>query len=301
MSLSTPTLTVFAALCLATFGCKSPEKSAPADAPKTAEASKKTADAPKKTAEAPKKTADAPKKKAEAPKPTAAQTPPAAKPPARVQYAGAHILVAYKGAQRAKPTITRTKEEALARAGEARTKAMAPGADFAKLAGELSDGPSAKRGGSLGTWVKGRMVPEFDKAIETLEIGGVSEPVETGFGYHIIRRDALPEMRAGAHILVAYKGAQRAKPAITRSKEEAAARAKDLTTQARANPAGFADLAKANSDGPSAVRGGSLGTWARGRMVPEFDKAIDTMKVSDISDPVETPFGFHVIQRHAAP
>jgi peptidyl-prolyl cis-trans isomerase SurA len=212
------------------------------------------------------------------------------------QYAGAHILVAYKGATRAKPTITRTKEEALAKAKELMGKARG-GADFAKLAGENSDGPSAKRGGSLGTWSKGRMVPAFDTAVSAMQINDISEPVETPFGYHIIKRLTLPEMRAGAHILIAYKGAMRAKPTITRTKDEALAKANELMGKARANPADFGNLAKENSDGPSAARNGSLGTWPRGNMVPEFDQAIDKMKVGDISEPVETPFGFHVIQR----
>ncbi len=224
---------------------------------------------------------------------------PAAAPGAPEQYAGAHILVAYKGSKRAKPTITRTKEEALARAKELAKKAAAPGADFAKLAGENSDGPSAARGGSLGMWQKGRMVPAFDAAIGKLAIGAISEPVETDFGYHVMKREPLPEVRSGAHILIAYKGAMRAKPTITRTKEEAQKKAKELAAKAKAKPESFAELAKANSDGPSGPRGGNLGTWPKGRMVPEFDKAIDGMKVGDVSDPVETGFGFHVIIRKA--
>lgn len=235
--------------------------------------------------------------KTETTEPAPPPSPAAPAPPeAPVQYAGAHVLIAYKGAQRAGPKVTRTKEEALAKAKTIAAQATA-GADFAKLAADNSDGPSARRGGSLGTWQKGRMVPEFDVAIEKLAIGGVSEPVETGFGYHVIKRDPLPEMRAGAHILIAYTGARRAKPTITRSKEEALAKAKELVTKARANPDGFADLAKANSDGPSGPRGGDLGKWPKGKMVPEFDAAMDTMKTGEISEPVETPFGFHVIRR----
>ncbi|MGK0358163.1 MAG: parvulin-like peptidyl-prolyl isomerase [Bradymonadia bacterium] len=287
-------ITLFAAALLTfSVGC-GPKDADPAAAPGS------TAKAPTSTAAgstAPASTAaksDAPKSAA----PASAAAAPGAKvePGAVPQYAGSHILVAYAGAQRAKPMIKRTKDAALAKA-KALVKTARGGADFTKLAADNSDGPSAKRGGSLGTWKKGRMVPAFDTAVAAMKIGDISEPVETPFGFHVIKRNVLPEMRAGAHILIAFKGAMRAKPTITRSKDEALAKAKEVMAKARATPADFGKLAGENSDGPSAKRGGSLGTWPKGKMVPEFDKAIDTMKVGDISEPVETGFGFHVIQR----
>lgn len=283
---------LLAALLVPGVGCNAkndPAKPAP---------NKTGASAPASTAKsAPASKATPASKAAPATKAAPASTAtPAAKADTPSMYAGSHILVAYKGAMRAAPTITRSKDEALAKAKTLVTQARG-GADFAKLAADNSDGPSAKRGGSLGAWKPGRMVPEFDKAVSAMKIGQISEPVETSFGYHVIRRDTLPEMRAGAHILIAYKGAMRARPTITRTKDEALAKAKTLVTEARANPAGFGELAKANSDGPSGPRGGSLGTWPKGKMVPEFDQAIDTMKVGDISEPVETPFGFHIIKR----
>ncbi len=291
-------LTVLAtALLLLPVGCKPSKDSEGANATPAPAATPKTPAKP--AAAAPKAAPKVAPKAAPEVKPAPSKRPVPPPPPgAVVQYAGAHVLVAYKGAQRAGPKITRTKAEALAKAKKLAVEATG-GADFAKLAAKHSDGPSASRGGSLGTWRKGRMVPAFDVAIAKLEVGGVSEPVETGFGYHVIKRNPLPELRAGAHILIAYKGARRAKPTITRTKDEALAKAKELVTKARANPDGFADLAKANSDGPSGRRGGSLGKWPRGKMVPEFDTAIDTMKVGEISEPVETAFGYHVIRRLA--
>jgi len=282
-------LALATALIVLPAGCNASKDASAGKSPAAAPA---TPAAPKAAPKADPKTQKAPPKPVTPPK-SAAATP---SPAAPIQYAGAHVLIAYKGAQRAGPQVTRTKEEALAKAKTVATQARG-GADFSKLAAENSDGPSAKRGGSLGSWQKGRMVPAFDVAIEKLEVGGISDPVETGFGYHVIKRNPLPEMRAGAHILIAYKGARRANPSITRTKEEALAKAKEVVTKARANPAGFGDLAKSDSDGPSGRRGGNLGTWPKGKMVPEFDTAIDTMKVGDISEPVETAFGYHVIQR----
>lgn len=67
------------------------------------------------------------------------------------------------------------------------------GEDFATLAKTHSEGPSAKRGGSLGTFPKGRMVPEFDKVAFELEEGEVSAPVKTRFGYHVIKVEEKKE------------------------------------------------------------------------------------------------------------
>ena len=79
----------------------------------------------------------------------------------------AHILVSYRGGDRAKPTITRTKDEARSRAEEIRTMALAAGADFGALAKQYSDGPSGVQGGSLGVFGRGGMVPAFDHSCQT--------------------------------------------------------------------------------------------------------------------------------------
>ena len=60
----------------------------------------------------------------------------------------------------------------------------------------------------------------------------------------------------------------------------------------------FEDLAKEYSDGPSGPRGGDLGEFGRGAMVPAFDKELFKMKVGDVSGVVETPFGYHIIYRY---
>ena len=103
------------------------------------------------------------------------------------------------------------------------------------------------------------------------------------------------ETVTASHILIGYKGAQRAKS--ERSKEEAKKLADKVAKEAKAKDADFAALAKKYSEGPSAPRGGDLGPFSRGRMVKPFSDAAFALKVGDVSDPVETPFGYHVIKR----
>ncbi|MEL6914301.1 MAG: peptidylprolyl isomerase [Pseudomonadota bacterium] len=85
-----------------------------------------------------------------------------------VEYNASHILV-------------ETEEEAAALVEE-----LARGADFAALAMEFSTGPSGPRGGELGWFGAGMMVPPFQAAVEALDVGAVSAPVETQFGWHVI-------------------------------------------------------------------------------------------------------------------
>lgn len=108
---------------------------------------------------------------------------------------GSHILIRFKGsAVPLKPNEKDlTEAEALAKAQDIRKQLLA-GADFATLAkAESDDTGSAAKGGDLGTFKKGQMVPAFDQAAFTLPVGEISEPVKTQFGYHIIKITSRPE------------------------------------------------------------------------------------------------------------
>jgi peptidyl-prolyl cis-trans isomerase NIMA-interacting 1 len=107
----------------------------------------------------------------------------------------------------------------------------------------------------------------------------------------------VPDAIIAQHILVAYKNAKRAPKGVTRTKAEAKARAEEALTKVRTG-ASFEDAVKEYSDDAgSADRLGSVGKFRRTDMDPSFSAAAFALRVGQVSDVVETPFGFHLIKR----
>lgn len=210
------------------------------------------------------------------------------------RLAASHILIAYAGAVQALPTISRTREEAKARAEEARTKVLA-GADFATIARAYSDDPSASRGGSLGGFDATTMVAPFTDAVRALSIGQIGTVVETPFGFHVIRRDALEEVHI-AHLMVGWKGAERAPDSVTRSKEEAKARMAEAQA-ALAKGEDWAEVVRRFSDGPLADQSGDLGWMGRGQIFEPLDSAAFDLDIGATSAVLESTRGYHLIKR----
>jgi parvulin-like peptidyl-prolyl isomerase len=229
------------------------------------------------------------------------------KPLPDVQISAAHILVSYRGATRAPAGVTRDRAAADARCKKVAAQAAKGGPKaFAKLAKQFSDAPDKARGGRMGSWnARSFTVPAaINQTLLALAVGKSSKPIYTSFGCHILMRLPLPPIFAGSHILIAYSGAKRSKASINRSKADALGKAQRLIAKlgkisdASARATEFAVLAGRHSDGPSASRGGHLGSWPKGRMVPAFDAAIEQLKIGEITKtPVETPFGYHIILR----
>ncbi len=131
----------------------------------------------------------------------------------------------------------------------------------------------------------------------TLGVGEIYGPYKDGDSYKISKmmaRQPNGSVKA-SHILLTYEGATRANPEITRTKEEAEAKAKELLVEAKKSGVVFSQLARDNSDGPSAPNGGDLGYFQEGVMVPKFNDFAFGNAVGTIGL-VETDFGFHVIK-----
>ena len=212
-------------------------------------------------------------------------------------FAGAHILVAYAGAMRADPAITRTKEEALQKATELIAQLQGDASKFEEMAKTESDGPSGPDGGDLGVWQKGRMVPEFDTAIEGLEVGGITaEPVETAFGYHVIKRNDIPKK---AHFIadafiIGYAGLPQTPSTVTRDSAAAAALAEEI--KGKINADNFDELSLEYNDfGEGAT---STGLIKDGDPAPPG--LIDLLKTLDFGEaggPITLPVGLAFVRR----
>lgn len=106
-----------------------------------------------------------------------------------------------------------------------------------------------------------------------------------------------PQIAGAVHLLIAYKGAQFAPKEVTRSKEEAKKLAQELLTKIKDKKATLGELASKQSDDPSKVAAGAIGNFEKLAMPEAFSNAVFSMEVGAISDVVETPRGFHIIQR----
>ena len=144
---------------------------------------------------------------------------------------------------------------------------------------------------------KNQLPTKFADTLMALQVGEIFGPYRDGNMFKVTKmmdKKANGSVKA-SHILIAYKGAERADPKVTRTKEEAEVEAKRLLTEARKKDAQFVELARDNSDGPSAPNGGDLGYFQEGRMVPAFNDFAFQNPVGTIGM-VETDFGFHIIK-----
>ncbi|MBD3411295.1 MAG: hypothetical protein GF419_13955 [Ignavibacteriales bacterium] len=167
---------------------------------------------------------------------------------------------------------------------------------FESLAAQFSeDQYSAGIGGDIFYYTAGDVIPDFAEAMYQLDSAGQVYPgvVETRVGYHIMKatevRERVPEIRC-AHILVNFTDEKTGEP------DSAAARAliDSLKTELD-NGADFAELAREFSEDNSAMNGGDLGFFGRRRMVPPFEQAAFNLEVGEVSDVVETGYGYHLI------
>lgn len=171
------------------------------------------------------------------------------------------------------------------------------GENFSALAREFSDAPERADGGQLGLRAADRYPPLFVQATASLSVGDVAAPVRSPAGFHVLKviekvNTALPAATLtqshARHILLL--------PSAKLSAAEAKRRLEDFRQQVLSGKADFAALARANSQDGSAAQGGDLG-WANpGMFVPEFEDTMNHLAPGEISEPMQSRFGVHLIQ-----
>lgn len=169
------------------------------------------------------------------------------------------------------------------------------GRDFAQLAATYSESNDAMQGGDLGFRPLDSLPQVMSSAIANLKPGQVSDVVRSPSGFHIVKLiarkggSALPQIQQthARHILIK----------VTEITSESEARQKINMVHSRLkNGEDFAALAKLYSQDGSAQKGGDLGWLYPGDTVPAFDQAMNALKIGEISNPVQSQFGFHIIQ-----
>ena len=169
------------------------------------------------------------------------------------------------------------------------------GADFRQIAAGVSDAPDGVQGGLMG-WREFVQLPTvFADAVKSLKPGGVTAVLRSAAGFHIVRVND----RRG-HVGEAMVTQTRARHILIKTSElvsEDDARGRIIKLQERIeNNGDFAEIARLQSEDGSAARGGDLGWLTPGDTVPDFEKAMDALKPGQVSAPVRSPFGWHLIQ-----
>lgn len=208
---------------------------------------------------------------------------------ADTEYLLAHILI--RVPEQASPERI---AERRARA-EAALAELEKGKAFAEVAATYSDAPDALAGGELGWRAKSRLPELFIEALEEMQPGQLSPILRSPNGFHILKLEDkrghagpfIVQQTHARHILI--------KVNELTSEADAKRRLADLKDRVE-HGADFAELARLNSEDASAAKGGDLGWLSPGDTVPEFEKAMDALPVGGLSDPVQTPFGWHLIQ-----
>ncbi len=187
--------------------------------------------------------------------------------------------------------------EALRGRAESVMARLRSGEDFARVAAEVSDAPDGLSGGSLGWRPLDRLPALFADVVREMRPGETSPVLRSASGLHIVR---LVDRRGGGDTAVAQMEQTRARHILIKTSEvlsDADAEARLLGIRERVvNGADFAELARANSADLSAAKGGDLGWLNPGDTVPEFERAMDALQPGEVSMPVESPFGWHLIQ-----
>ena len=200
------------------------------------------------------------------------------------------LVVAYKGARSSKQNIYYDKSGAKEAAAKLADLARRKGVSFSDLIERFSDLPQQPK---LPLLSAKNNLSDFLQPALKLKVGQISDPVDSPYGFFIFNRVNVDAVTA-SHILISYKGALRSE--TNRDRRDAIKLAEKILKELKSGR-DFAELARKHSDGPSGPKGGDLGRFERGQMVPEFDQAVFGLETGAISEVVETKFGYHIIKR----
>ncbi|HEU4620946.1 MAG TPA: peptidylprolyl isomerase [Burkholderiaceae bacterium] len=172
------------------------------------------------------------------------------------------------------------------------------GADFARVAIAVSDGFDAARGGEMGWRPLDRYPQLFVDTVQKLQPGEVSDIVRSAAGFHVLklvgRRNDAPQAQTVTQTHARHVLLRTGEQGLTDA--EAQRRLLEYKQRIENKTMDFADVAKRYSRDGSAGNGGDLGWLLPGDTVPEFERAMNALQPGQISEPVQSPFGWHLIQ-----
>lgn len=178
---------------------------------------------------------------------------------------------------------------------EAALKRLNEGVDFSEVSASMSDAPNALEGGVLG-WKTSAQIPElFNEALKPLQPGNLTPILRSPNGFHILK---MTNRRGGSSPLVVEQTKLRhILVKLSEIMSDSDAQQRMLMIKERLdNGADFAELARQFSEDASANSGGDLGWVNPGDTVPQFEQAMNLLAPNEISEPVRSPFGWHIIQ-----
>jgi len=180
------------------------------------------------------------------------------------------------------------------RAGQALAR-LQEGADFAQVAAEFSDAKDAMQGGNLGMRPADRIPALFLEALQKMHTGEISPILRSPNGFHILK--LIDKRSKDSAVVISQTHARHILIKTSELVPENEAKNRLLEIKQRIDTgADFADQAKHYSEDGSAAQGGDLGWLSPGDTVPEFEKAMDALKVGQLSGVVQSGFGWHLIQ-----
>jgi peptidyl-prolyl cis-trans isomerase SurA len=181
------------------------------------------------------------------------------------------------------------------RRAEEALRQVQDGGDFTQVAASLSDAPDALQGASLGWRNAARLPTIFADVVRGMKPGEVSGILRGPAGFHIVK--LVEQREQGGPKVVDQTRARHILVRVNENTSEADAKARiDRVRDRLDTGAKFEDMARINSDDASAAKGGELGWLSPGDTVPDFERAMTQLQVGEVSQPVRTPFGWHLIR-----